>query len=82
MLGFEYYAGGDYYKCSRGVKLPFKRIKDAHNVTFQMKAYRSSSPDFRRYLLSKTLIGKSEFQKIVDTVDKLLYYDMHQRLQT
>ena len=27
--GFTYHAEGDYYECHRGVKLPFKRIKDS-----------------------------------------------------
>jgi len=45
--GFTYYPGGDYYKCSRGVKLPFKRMKDSHDGAYQMKVYRSSSLDCR-----------------------------------
>jgi hypothetical protein len=32
--------------------------------------------------LRKTCIGKSNFKKIVDTVDKHLYDQMHERLQT
>jgi len=80
--GFRYFPGGDYYKCSRGVKLPFKRIKDSHDGAYQMKVYRSSSRDCRHCPLRKNCIGKSDFKKIEDTVDKYLYDEMHQRLQT
>jgi len=80
--GFKYYPGGDFYKCSRGVKLPFKRIKDSHDGSYQMRVYRSSSLDCRHCPLRRTCIGKSDFKKIEDTVDKYLYDEMHLRLQT
>lgn len=80
--GFNYFPGGDYYKCSRGVKLPFKRIKDSHDGAYQMRVYRSSSLDCRNCPLRKTCIGKSDFKKIEDTVDKYLYDQMHLRLQS
>jgi transposase len=80
--GFRYYAGGDYYKCQRGVKLPFKRIKDSHDGAYQMREYRSSSTDCGHCPLRSTCIGKSDFKKIEDTVDKYLYDEMHERLQT
>ena len=80
--GFRYDPGGDYYKCSRGVKLPFKRIKDSHDGAYQMRVYRSSSLDCRHCPLRSTCIGKSDFKKIEDTVDKYLYDEMHLRLQT
>jgi transposase len=80
--GFKYYAGGDYYKCARGVKLPFKKVKASHEGAYQMKEYRSSSLDCRDCPLRKTCIGKSDFKKIEDTVDKYLYDQMHERLQS
>jgi transposase len=80
--GFRYFPGGDYYKCQRGVKLPFKRIKDSHDGAYQMKVYRSSSLDCRDCPLRSTCIGKSDFKKIEDTVDKYLYDEMHERMQT
>lgn len=80
--GFRYYPGGDYYKCKRGVKLPFKRIRDSHDGAYQMKVYRSSSLDCRHCPLRSTCIGKSDFKKIEDTVDKNLYDEMHARMQT
>lgn len=80
--GFTYYAEGDYYECSRGVKLPFKRIKDSHEGAYRMKAYRSSSKDCGKCPLRSKCIGKSDFKKIEDTVDKPYYDRMHERLQT
>jgi hypothetical protein len=47
-----------------------------------MRVYRSSSLDCRDCPLRKTCIGKSDFKKIEDTVDKALYDEMHLRLQT
>jgi transposase len=81
-IGFRYYRGGDYYKCSRGVKLPFKRIKSSHDGTCQMKEYRSSATHCSDCPLRGKCIGKSNFKKIEDTVDKHLYDEMHQRMQT
>jgi len=80
--GFTYHAEGDYYMCKRGVKLPFKKIKGSHANTYQMRAYRSSSKDCKECPLRSKCIGKSDFKKIVDTVDKPLYDKMHARLQT
>jgi hypothetical protein len=80
--GFTYHADGDYYGCERGAKLPFKKIKGSHGDTYQMKEYRSSSKDCGTCPLRSTCIGRSNFKKIEDTVDKPLYDKMHLRLQT
>lgn len=80
--GFTYHSDGDYYECERGVKLPFKKIKGSHGDTYQMKSYRSSSTDCKQCPLRSKCIGKSDFKKIEDTVDKPLYDKMHARLQT
>jgi len=80
--GFRYFAGGDYYKCSQKVKLPFKKFISSHDGAYHMKEYRSSSLDCKDCPLRGKCIGKSNFKKIVDTVDKPLYDEMHQRLQT
>ena len=80
--GFTYHKDGDYYMCERGVKLPFKRVKGSHGDTYQMKSYRSSSKDCKDCPLRSKCIGKSDFKKIEDTVDKPLYEKMHARLQT
>ncbi len=44
--------------------------------------YRSSARDCGLCPLRSVCIGKSDFKKIDDTVDKPLYDRMHQRLQT
>jgi transposase len=80
--GFTYHSDGDYYTCERGIKLPFKKITGSHRDTYQMKSYRSSSRDCGTCPLRSKCIGKSNFKKIDDTVDKPLYDQMHLRLQT
>ena len=47
-----------------------------------MKTYRSSSKDCGKCPLRNQCIGKSDFKKIDDTVDKHLYDRMHLILQT
>ena len=79
--GFRYFPGGDYYKCSQGVKLPYKKTY-IDSKGYQRKHYRSSPLDCRDCPLRKTCIGRSDFKKIEDTVDKYLYDEMHLRLQT
>ena len=80
--GFTYHAEGDYYECSRGAKLVFKKIKDSHEGAYRMRHYRSSSHDCKACPLKATCIGKSNEKKIEDTVDKPYYDRMHLRLQT
>jgi hypothetical protein len=46
-----------------------------------MKVYRSSSKDCRHCALRSVCIGKSDFKKIDDSIDKPYYDRMHQRLQ-
>ena len=80
--GFTYHRNGDYYECERGVKLPFKKVRGSHGDTYQMKSYRSSATDCGKCPLRSKCIGKSDFKKIEDTIDKPLYDKMHERLQT
>jgi hypothetical protein len=80
--GFRYFGGGDYYKCSQKVKLPFKKFVSSHEGAYQMKEYRSRTTDCTGCSLRSECIGKSNFKKIVDTVDKALYDEMHLRMQT
>lgn len=47
-----------------------------------MKVYRSSAKDCGHCPLRSKCIGKSDFKKIDDTIDKPLYDRMHARLQT
>ena len=79
--GFTYDAVNDRYTCSRGVNLPFKKIQ-TNSLGYKMKVYRSSSKDCGHCPLRSVCIGKSDFKKIDDSVDKPLYDRMHSRLQT
>jgi hypothetical protein len=47
-----------------------------------MKVYRSSSKERHLYPLRSKCIGKSDFKKIDDSIDKPLYNRMHARLST
>ena len=79
--GFTYDKQHDRYTCSRGTHLPFKKLTTT-SLGYQMKVYRSSSKDCGQCPLRSTCIGKSDFKKIDDTVDKPLYDRMHVKLQT
>ena len=79
--GFAYDKENDRYTCSRGVHLPFKKITTT-SLGYKMKVYRSSARDCGPCPLRSICIGKSDFKKIDDSVDKPYYDRMHQRLQT
>jgi transposase len=79
--GFTYDQENDRYICSHGAHLPFKK-QTTTSLGYLMKTYRSSSKDCSQCSLRSVCIGKSDFKKIDDTVDKPLYDRMHQRLQT
>src|SRR5690606_6110670 len=79
--GFTYDKENDRYTCSRGTHLPFKKLA-TNSLGYQMKVYRSSAKDCGHCPLRSKCIGKSDFKKIDDTIDKPLYDRMHARLQT
>ncbi|HEY8734571.1 MAG TPA: IS1182 family transposase [Puia sp.] len=79
--GFTYDKENDHYTCSRGVHLPFKKIITT-SLGYKMKVYRSSARDCGPCPLRSVCIGKSDFKKIDDSVDKPYYDRMHHRLQT
>ena len=79
--GFSYDKENDRYICSEGKYLPFKKLITT-SLGYKMKVYRNSSKDCRKCQLRSVCIGKSDFKKIDDTVDKYLYDKMHARLQT
>jgi len=79
--GFRYDKENDRYTCSRGVHLPFKKIITT-SLGYQMKVYRSSSKDCGPCPLRGVCIGKSDFKKIDDSIDKPYYDRMHDRLQS
>jgi transposase len=79
--GFTYDKESDRYVCSQGKFLPFKKLITT-SLGYKMKVYRSSAKDCGPCPLRSVCIGKSDFKKIDDTVDKHLYDRMHARLQT
>lgn len=81
--GFLYDAEGDRYTCSaKGVHLPYKKTY-GDKKGYYKKQYRSSAKDCGHCPLRTTCIGgKADYKKIEETVDKPLYDEMHQRLQT
>lgn len=78
--GFVYDNENDRYTCSRGVHLPFKKIITT-SLGYKMKVYRSSAKHCGPCPLRSVCIGKSDFKKIDDSIDKPWYDRMHARLQ-
>ena len=79
--GFTYDKENDRYTCSRGIHLPFKKLITT-SLGYKMKVYRSSARDCGHCPLRSVCIGKSDFKKIDDSIDKPFYDRMHARLQT
>ena len=79
--GFTYDKENDRYVCSQGKFLPFKKITTT-SLGYKMKVYRSSSKDCRHCSLRSLCIGKTDFKKIDDSIDKPYYDRMHARLQS
>jgi len=81
--GFLYDEKSDRYTCTaKGVHLPYKKTY-GDKKGYYKKQYRSSAKDCGHCPLRTTCIGgKADYKKIEDTVDKHLYDQMHQRLQT
>jgi hypothetical protein len=79
--GFTYDSENDRYTCSRGTHLPFKKLTTT-SLGYKMKVYRSSARDCGPCPLSSVFIGKSDFKKIDDSIDKPYYDRMHARLES
>lgn len=83
--GFRYNAQKDQYECIRPggnqALLPYKRT-GANSNGYIQKTYRSSEKDCKNCPLKTQCIGKSNFKKLDESIDKALYDEMHQRLQT
>jgi hypothetical protein len=79
--GFTYDKQNDRYTCSRGVHLPFKKLTTT-SLGYKMKVYRSSAKDCGPCPLRSVCIGKTDFKKIDDSIDKPYYDRMHARWQT
>ena len=81
--GFVYNKDLDRYECTQGNKaiLPF-RIESTDSKGYTKRIYRSTNANCKNCPLRSTCIGKSDFKKLDDSIDKPLYDEMHQRLQT
>jgi transposase len=81
--GFTYDEEKDRYTCtSKGVHLPYKKTY-GDKKGYYRKQYRSSAKDCGHCPLRTTCIGgRADYKKIEDTVDKHLYDEMHERLNT
>lgn len=79
--GFSYDQVNDRYTCQRGVHLPFKKLTTT-SLGYKMKVYRSSAKDCGPCPLRSVCIGKSDFKKIDDSIDKPYYDRMHERLES
>jgi transposase len=79
--GFSYDKENDRYICSQGKYLPFKKLTTT-SLGYKMKVYRSSAKDCGSCPLRRVCIGKSDFKKIDDSIDKPYYDRMHARLQS
>jgi transposase len=81
--GFVFDAENDRYTCvQKGVHLPYKKTYQDKKGYYK-KQYRSSAKECRQCPFRTTCIGgNADYKKIEETVDKPLYDQMHQRLQT
>lgn len=78
--GFQYHKEYDYYTCPQNKKVEFKKIK--RNNGHLVKEYRTSRADCGPCPFRTSCIGKSPEKKIVNTLDKPYYDQMHARLKT
>lgn len=78
--GFTYHKEEDYYTCPQNKKVEFKKIKS--NNGHLAKEYRTSRTDCGPCPFRTSCIGKNPEKKIVDTLDKPYYDQMHERLKT
>jgi transposase len=79
--GFSYHPNQDYYKCSQGKILPFKKIISNSRGKF-FREYRSSYKDCKQCVLRTTCIGKSAQKQIIDSIDKPYFDRMHEKMET
>ena len=81
--GFIYNKDLDQYECTRGNKaiLRFRRIF-TDKKGYQKRVYRSDNSKCKNCPLRSSCIGKSDFKKLDDSIDKPYCDRMHQRMQT
>jgi transposase len=81
--GFFYDAANDLYVCQNGAKLVFKRMASSYKkASILKKVYESSPHDCRNCPLKTTCTGKKGIKKLVDSADKHLYQQMHQKTKS
>jgi hypothetical protein len=81
--GFVFEEEADRYTCTaKGVHLPYKKTYQDKKGYYK-KQYRSSAKDCGHCPLRTSCIGgRADYKKIEETIDKPLYDQMHQRLQS
>lgn len=81
--GFTYDKVNDRYLCTRGncAVLPFKKIH-TDNRGYGQKVYSSNNSKCKSCPLRAECIGKGNFKKITDSIDKPYYDRMHKKMQT
>lgn len=81
--GFTYDPEADCYRCEQGVELPFKRIDKNRGGRYANKVYQSKPSDCEGCpLAGACLSGKSNYKTLTHSTGKVLYDQMHERLQT
>jgi transposase len=81
--GFVFDEENDRYTCTaKGVHLPYKKTYQDKKGYYK-KQYRSSAKDCGHCPLRTSCIGgRADYKKLEETVDKPLYDQMHERLQS
>lgn len=83
--GFIFNKEKDQYECIKEggneAVLPYKRT-GANSNGYIQKTYRSSETVCKSCPLKSQCIGKSNFKKLDESIDKPLYDEMHERLKT
>jgi transposase len=81
--GFYYDPENDLYTCQNGAQLTFKRITSAHKKSSILKRlYQSKISDCRNCPFRTTCANKKGTKMLVDSVDKHLYQQMHERVNS
>jgi hypothetical protein len=81
--GFTFNETQNQYECEQGNKaiLPYRKtVTDSRGYT--KKIYRSDNSKCKTCTLRAACIGKSDFKKIEESIDKPYYDRMHERLQS
>lgn len=81
--GFVYNRELDQYECTKGNKavLPFIAVAAGH-AGHSRKIYRSTTEACKGCPLRSNCLGRLNYKKITDSVDKPLYDRMYQKMQT